>query len=128
MTSLKNVLMINAASSGLTGLILTFLSGFVAGLFDVTNRIPFVGVGIFLLAFAFFVFITSLQNPMRESTVIIIVWMDALWVIVSAGIVALQPFDMKPIGYILIAAVACWVMLMAYLQYHGTKQLSHPKH
>jgi len=128
MPSLKNVLLINAASSGLTGLILALLSGLVAGVFETDNRLPFVGVGLFLIAFSFLVLLAGFQNPLRERMVALIVWLDVTWVIVSLGIVALRPLAISTIGYVLIALVAGWVMLMAYLQYNGIRQLSTGRH
>src|SRR3990170_1643530 len=124
MTALRNVLMINAITSGITGLVLVIVPGFVANLFATSNTTALVGVGIFLVAFAAMVFVVSLQNPPREKTVTLIVVLDTLWVLTSLAIIALQLLDVSTLGYFLIGAVAAWVALMAYLQFNGKRQLS----
>jgi hypothetical protein len=124
MTTLRNVLMINAITSGITGLILVAVPGFVANLFATSNTTVLVGVGIFLVAFAAMVFITSLQHPLSGKTVSLIVVLDALWVLTSLGIIMLQLLDVSTLGYFLIGGVAAWVALMAYLQFNAMRQLS----
>ena len=52
MIPLKTTLIINAASSGATGLGLIILASPVAELFGVSENTPFIGVGIFLILFA----------------------------------------------------------------------------
>ena len=124
MTTLRNVLMINAISSGLTGLILVIAPGFVAGLFAASVTQPFVGVGIFLAAFAVLVIVAALQNPLRQGMVNVIILLDSVWVIVSLAVIVLQPLAISTLGYFFIAGVAAWVLLMIYLQFNGLRQLS----
>lgn len=124
MTTLKNVMLINALSSGATGLLLIIFSGYTAQLFGVTEQMPFVAVGILLLLFAVFVFAHSLRNPLSKRWIKVIVAIDILWVIESLIIVFPKMFAFSAMGYILIAAVALWVTLMAVLQAKGLKQFS----
>ena len=124
MTTLRNVFLINAITSGITGLVLAVVPGFVANLFATSNTTALVGVGIFLVAFAALIFVASLQNPLREKTVSLIVALDTLWVLTSLGIIVLQLLDVSTLGYLLIGAVGAWVALMAYLQFNGMRQLS----
>ncbi|MEJ7644227.1 MAG: hypothetical protein WKF87_06510 [Chryseolinea sp.] len=121
MTTLKNVLVINALSSGATGLGLIVMPDFLATLFATTQAAPFIAVGIFLVVFAAFVLFSSLKNPIGEGSVRLIIMLDAIWVMVSVSIVILQLFDLSGLGYILIVGVAAWVGLMAFLQYNGLK-------
>ena len=121
MTTLKNVLIINALSSGATGLGLIVMPHFMASLFDTNHVAPFIGVGIFLVAFAAFVFFASVRNPISEASVRLITILDSIWVMASVSIVVLQLFDLSGLGYILIVGVAAWVGLMAFLQYNGLK-------
>ena len=116
--------MINAISSGITGLILAIVPGLVSNLFATSNTTAFVAVGIFLFAFAVMVFVGSIQNPLREKTVNIIIALGTLWVAASLAIILLKVLDVSTLGYFLIAAVAAWVALMAYLQFKGKKQLA----
>ena len=124
MTTLRNVLMVNAISSGVTGLILMIVPGFVAGLFETTHTQPIIGVGMFLVAFAVLVFRAGLQNPLRLAMVWLIIALDAAWVVTSLAVIILELFAVSTLGYVFIAAVAGWVMLMAYLQFNGVRQLT----
>jgi hypothetical protein len=124
MTTLKNVLLINAVSSGATGLGLLVVPGIVATLFGVPLTQPFLGVGIFLFAFAALVFIVSRNKDLSKGSVRLIIVLDVVWVVASFVIVLLQLFDLSALGYISIFAVAAWVGLMAYLQFNGLKNLT----
>ena len=124
MTTLRNVLMINAISSGLTGLILVIAPGFVANLFATSLAQPFMLVGMFLVVFAILVLTAALQNPLRESVISLILVLDSSWVIVSLTVIVLQLLDISALGYGFIAGVAAWVLLMVYFQFNGLRQLS----
>ncbi len=124
MKTLKNVMLINAISSGATGLGLAVFPKAVAGLFETTATMPFVEVGIFLIAFAALVFSVSRGNPVNARAVRLVIVLDTLWVIGSAVIVLFQPFPIAVIGYVFIGAVAVWVAAMAYLQAAGLRQIT----
>lgn len=124
MKTLKNVMLINAISSGATGLGLAIFPKAVAGLFDTTAAMPFVEVGIFLVVFAALVFSVSRGNPLNARAVRLVIVLDTLWVVGSAAIVLFQPFPISVIGYVFIGAVALWVAAMAYLQSDGLKQMA----
>lgn len=124
MKTLKNVMLINAISSGATGLGLAVFPKAIAGLFETTATMPFIEVGIFLIVFAALVFSVSRGNPVNARAVRLIIVLDTLWVIGSAAIVLFQPFPISVIGYAAIGAVAVWVAAMAYFQSAGLKQMS----
>lgn len=126
MKTLQKILLVNAVSSGFTGLLLTIDAGVFADTFGTSMRTPFVGVGIFLLAFATAVFFVSRRKNCRGSEVVAVITADALWVIVSLAILILKPFAITWIGYAFIAAVAAWVALMAYLQFASLRRINHP--
>lgn len=121
MTSLKNVLLINALSSGATGLLLIEFPSFIAQLFGVVQTMPFMATGIFLIAFALLVYYSSRQKPANKTLVRWIIALDIMWVIDSLIIVVGQLFDITFIGYAVTLAVALWVGLTAYLQIRGLK-------
>ncbi|WP_276373461.1 hypothetical protein [Chryseolinea sp. H1M3-3] len=123
MKTLKNVLLVNGLSSGATGVVLLVFADQIATLFTVHNSTPFIAVGIFLVAFATMVFFESRRLAHNVKMVKVIITMDCLWIIASASIVVLQLFNLSPLGYGLIGAVAVWVMLMAYLQFTGVKNI-----
>jgi len=124
MISLKNVLLINAVSSGATGIGLVVLADTVAELFGTSAAGAVMGVGIFLVVFAAGVLNEALQRTTRITHVYIIIALDILWVIGSVAIVLPQLFNLSAIGYIAITAVALWVAAMAYLQMKGVKQIA----
>ena len=124
MIYLKNILLLNAVSSGATGLGIIVLAPFIVSIFGIPQVASFYGTGIFLLFFAGFVLYESLQRPIRAGRVMIISTLDGLWVITSFAIVLMGLFKLSMIGYGIITGVALWVASMAYLQMKGIKQLA----
>ena len=127
MSNLKKVLLINATSSGATGILLVIFNQYLAGLFSSPYAWVISEVGVFLILFAGFVFITSIQNPPKIMLVNLIISLDCLWVLTSLVIVFLGLFNLSTIAYVLIVAVALWVALMAFLQYKSLKLVLNTK-
>jgi hypothetical protein len=123
MISLKQVLLVNAISSGATGALLMLFSAPVAGLFGVTPVAPFVAVGAFLLVFAGGVGYEAVQKRLRPGRVQLIIALDVAWVVGSLVAVALSFSALSPLGNLLILAVAGWVATMAFLQTRGLREL-----
>lgn len=123
MKTLRNVMLINAISSGATGLALAMFPKTIAGTFGTSATMPFIETGIFLTVFAAFVFVVGRSNPVHVRRVRLVIALDTLWVIGSAGIILFQPFAISVIGYVLIGAVAVWVAAMAWLQSAGLRQI-----
>ena len=121
MFSLRNILKINAISSGATGLGLVAFSGLFASLFEVRESFPFTAVGIFLVAFASFVLLAALQKSIHPGLVKIIIWLDMSWVIVSIMAILWLYSTITLLGHVLIIAVAMWVAVMAILQNKSLK-------
>ncbi len=121
--TLRNVLRVNALSSGLTGILLAIVPGLFSNLFEVSSTAPFVGVGVFLIAFAVVVGIVSLGSSPGRTAVLGITLADSAWVLASIALV-LSPVAMSGLGKVMVLAVAGWVLLMAALQYRGVKELS----
>jgi hypothetical protein len=124
MKTLKNVLLLNAVTSGATGLGLVVLPGFFANLFATSARMPFTGTGIFLVVYGILVFVESRRQIVNANWVRFIALMDAAWVIGSALIVVFQAFDISMFGYLMIGGVGIWVGLMGYLQYIGLRRVA----
>lgn len=124
MKSLKNVLMVNALSSGATGVLLVSFPAFVANLFGAAVQWPFIAAGIFLILFALYVFVQARSASVSRGKVKFIIVMDILWVVESAVILFPPLFGLTMIGYAVIAGVAAWVSLMAVLQVKGLKTLA----
>ena len=124
MLTLRNVLLINAVSSGATGLLLVLFSDFFASLFGIESVSPFLETGIFLLAFAGFVFYEGRRSNTNTGRIRLIIALDTLWVVGSILLLMLQPAAITLIGNVFIAAVALWVAAMAVLQFRGLKQIT----
>ena len=121
---LKNVLLVNALTSGATGLLLILFKTSVAQLFGSATQWPFIAAGIFLVVFAIMVFAQSRKQQVSKGWVKLIIALDIMWVVESAIILLPQLFGLTSVGYALIGAVALWVALMAFLQIKGLRQLS----
>jgi hypothetical protein len=123
MISLKQVLLLNAVSSGATGALLMLFPAPVARLFGVAPVVPFVAVGAFLLVFAAGVGYEGMQKPPRSGRVQRIIALDIAWVVGSLVAVALLFSTLSVLGNGLILAVAGWVAGMAFLQSKGLREL-----
>ncbi len=124
MIQLTTTMQINAITSGATGLGLIAAAAPIAGLFGVTQTMPFIATGIFLVLFSIYVFAVSKGKPVNPAGVRFVIIMDVLWVLASViAIIALFPL-ISGIGSIAIGAVAVWVAGMAYLQSAGLKVIA----
>lgn len=121
MITLRNVLRVNALSSGLTGLLLAVFPGLFQNVFEVNQTAPFFWVGIFLVVFAIGVGAASLPRSLERSSVVAIITADTLWVVASIVLVAM-PVQMSLYGTLIVLAVAAWVLMMAILQYRGLNE------
>ncbi len=124
MKTLKNVLLVNALTSGATGLGLIAFATPIAILFGISEPTPVIEVGIFLVVFAILVFREGRRTIYNLSMVKLIIALDIAWVLVSTLIVLLQLFNLTPLAYFAISAVALWVAGMAFLQINGMKRLT----
>ncbi len=124
MTTLKNVLLINALSSGATGIGLIAFAPFLAGIFGTSHVQAVWGTGIFLVEFAILVYYFGRRQQINLTGVKFIITLDTLWVAASLVVVLFQLFDLSFTGYFLISAVALWVAAMAYLQSEGLKKIA----
>jgi hypothetical protein len=124
MKTLKNVLLVNAVSSGITGLGLIAFAAPIAVLFGISKSTPVLEVGIFLVAFAILVLTEGRRRTHNLRMVKLIIALDISWVVVSLVIVVLQLLNLSPSGYFAIGAVALWVAGMACLQIIGVRRFT----
>ena len=133
MNQLQKSLQLNALFSGLSGILLIAVNKYVASLFGTPNALVFQLIGAALIFFSLtIVFEIKRQNLLG---VLLIVFQDLLWVLGSAILLILQPFEISKTGDAIIAAIALIVLFMAINQAKalaqkdstrskGTKQLS----
>lgn len=124
MKSLQTVLLVNAVSSGATGLLLITLTRTIAPLFGAVAPGIFVEAGLFLLGFAGYVGYVAYRSPTSLNRVQVIIWLDRLWVIASLVVLALPGLGLTLLGKAIIGAVAAWVALMAYLQAANARKIT----
>jgi hypothetical protein len=115
--TLKNVLLINAVSSGITGILLVLIPDIFAKLFETNKTVPFVEVGIFLIIFSLFVLLTAFKNPIQKNWTKLIIGLDIAWVVASIIATVLLFSLISTVGSVIILAIAAWVGLMAYLEH-----------
>ena len=96
MKTLKNVLLVNALSSGATGLGLIAFAAPIAILFGISEPTPVMEVGIFLVAFAILVFREGRRTIHNLKIVKLIIALDISWVLVSLLVVAVATFQFDP--------------------------------
>ena len=114
--TLKNVLLTNAISSGMTGILLATMPSVFTRLFAIEGSTPFISVGIFLIVFSLFVVVTAMKENIPESWTKFIITLDITWVISSIVALIALFYKISIIGSVMILAVAVWVGMMAYLQ------------
>lgn len=122
MLSLKNTLLLNALSSGITGILLICFARSAAELFGQGQSAPFAGVGVFLLVFSLYVFRVSRRTPVRNAEARVVTALDLLWVVASVVLLLWMNDRFSLVGNLLTAAVAGWVGLMAVLQWRGMRE------
>ncbi len=117
MTLLKFALTGNAGFSLLCGFLLTLAPRSIAGVFQSTNYIPFLVIGLGLLYFAYTIIVEI--KPQRRNKVLWIIAQDLLWVIGSLAVLLTRPFDISAVGYNWIAWIAAIVLSFGLLQAVG---------
>ena len=114
---LRNILKINAAFTIVSALVLTILSNSIANLMHIENNSVLQYIGIGLLLFAVSLIYNGTKRELSHSQIKFIVIQDCAWVAGSAALIILNPFNITPIGNIIIASVAVIVGLFGYFQY-----------
>ena len=108
-------LKLDAAASGAVGVLMLLAAGMVVG-----NERPFVDLlgtpvallasaGLFLVAFAAFVWISGTRRRASGTAVRAVVAINALWVLASVAVVAADLFSLTALGvlFILVQAATC---------------------
>lgn len=121
--TLKIVLLINAISSGITGILLALMPDIFATLFKTDKIAPFVEVGIFLILFSSFVLLAAFNEANQKRWTKLIIKLDLIWVVASIFATVFLASSIGVVGSIIILAIAAWVGLMAYLQQNTLNKL-----
>jgi hypothetical protein len=125
---LRLMLKLDAVASGAVGLLMLLAAGMVIG----TER-PFVNLlgtpvallasaGLFLVAFATFVWISGSRRRVGIAAARTVVAINALWVLASVAVVAAGLFSLTALGVLLVIVQAAAVALFAVLQSVGLRR------
>jgi hypothetical protein len=120
---LRRVLQVNAFFSGISGAGMLLAAGPIARLLGVEVSWPIVLLGADLLLFAAWVGYESAQTVLRVRRARVVLALDIAWVVASAMIIALDPFDLSTAGKWAVAAVADVVAVFALVEYLGLRRL-----
>ena len=120
--NLKNILLLNAISSGIAGIVLALGGPLFKNLFGLPDPLPFVFVGVFLALFALFVLFVALAENINLRLVQVIIGLDITWVLASVMVIILTASWMTVWGILITLGVAFWVALMAVLQINRSKR------
>lgn len=118
---LRNVLVLDAAASGATGLLL--LGG--AGVLEDLLGLPVAllrAAGLILIPYGAFVAWAGAREPIARRAVWAIIAANALWALASLGLLVSGLVAPTPLGYAFVIAQGAVVALLGELQYAGLKR------
>jgi len=118
---LRNVLVLDAAASGATGLLL--LAG--AGVLEDLVGLPVAllrEAGLILIPYVAFVAWVGTREPIARSAVWAIIAANALWALASVGLLVSGLVAPTALGYVFVIAQAAVVALLGELQYAALKR------
>jgi glucose uptake protein GlcU len=118
---LRNVLMLDAAASGATSLLL--VAG--AGVLEDLLGLPVVllrAAGLILIPYVAFVAWAGARQPLARRAVWAIIAANALWALASVGLLVSGRVAPTALGYTFVIAQGAVVALLGELQYAGLKR------
>jgi hypothetical protein len=118
---LRNVLLLDAAASGATGLLLIAGAGLLDGLLGLPVALMR-EAGLILVPYVAFVAWVGTRETIARGAVWAIVAANALWAIASVGLLVSGWVAPTALGYAFVIAQAVVVALLGELQYAGLKR------
>jgi hypothetical protein len=121
--SLRNVLLVDAATCLMTGTLLTFGARFLAQLTAIPVML-LIYAGICLIFVAAFMAVIAMRVALPALGVWIIIAGNALWVAASVGLMIGPWIAPNALGYAFIAAQAVAVAMLTKLELDGTRNMA----
>ena len=118
---LRNVLVLDAAASGVTGLLLVAGAGVLEDLLGLPAAL-LREAGLILIPYVAFVAWVGTREPIARGAVWAIIAANALWALASVGLLVSGLVGPTALGYIFVMAQAIVVALLGELQYAGLKR------
>ena len=118
---LRNALLLDAAATGATGLLLIGGAGLLEGLLGLPAGLMR-WAGLVLIPFVAFVAWAGTREPASQGAVALIIAVNVLWVVASVCLLLGGLVAPTLLGYAFVLAQAVVVALFAELQYVGLKR------
>jgi len=118
---LRNVLLLDAAASGATSLLLVAGAGALEDLLGLPVAL-LREAGLILIPYVVFVAWAATGEPIARRPVWAIIALNALWALASAGLLMSGLVAPTALGYTFVIAQAAVVALLGELQYAGLKR------
>ncbi|HET6925338.1 MAG TPA: hypothetical protein VFI48_00590 [Hyphomicrobiaceae bacterium] len=118
---LRNVLVLDAAASGATGLLLVAGAGVLEDLLGLPMAL-LRGAGLILIPYVACVAWVGTRQPIARRAVWAIIAANALWALASVGLLVSGLVGPTPLGYTFVIAQAAVVAVLGELQYAGLKR------
>lgn len=118
---LRNALLLDAAATGATGLLLIGGAGLLEGLLGLPAGLMR-WAGLVLIPFVAFVAWAGTREPASQGAVALIIAVNVLWVVASVCLLVSGLVAPTLLGYAFVLAQAAVVALFAELQYVGLKR------
>src|SRR5215471_1136392 len=115
---LRNVLVLDAAASGATGLLLVAGAGVLEDLLGLPVAL-LREAGLILIPYVAFVAWAATREPIARGAVWAIIALNALWALASVGLLVSGLVAPTALGYTFVIAQAAVVALLGELQYAG---------
>jgi succinate dehydrogenase hydrophobic anchor subunit len=120
-TFLRRALVLDAAASGATGLLMIAAAGLLEGLLGLPAAL-LRGAGIVLVPYVAFVAFTATRESISRPAVWAIIAANALWAIASALLLVSGLVAPTALGYAFVIFQAAVVALLGELQYMGLRR------
>lgn len=119
---LKSVLLVDAVATTATGLLLVVASTFLSPVLGLPARF-LTAAGLPLLPFAAYVGWLGVRPTAPATAIRLIVWINALWVAGSVGLVLARVFEPTALGIAFVLAQAAAVGILAAFQLAGLRRI-----
>jgi hypothetical protein len=120
---LRNVLLVDAATCVVTGLLMTFGAGLLAGLTQLPPEL-LRSAGISLFPIAAFIAFVATRAELPRTGVWLVILGNAVWVAASLWVIFGGAINPNALGYAFVAVQALAVAVLAELEFTGMRKLS----
>ena len=121
-TLLHKVLRLNAAFSGLFGLVFLLFPAKVSGMFGLSNHLAITITGVLLIGWEIFVLQLGRQPQVSGAGTWVVILGDLAWVMGSIALLLGNWLPLTNTGFWFVAVIADIVLVFAIVQYIGLRR------